>query len=347
MRRLQHHLNLPAADYNSTPYGIRTQFPIVPFSAYFPARQITDLQWSDRTRFIPLSQWYLAILECGHKNYPGHLLARVCYTQHSSYAVDFSFCGYVKIGLPRTPDPANRKYDLLPLSPTALKRLRTPQIKFEPVYIPHAQDRDGASNVMRRTPHDSIKLVLLKKTREELQARGYTVEFRGPDSARPTTHWLALTHPTHDIAVEFQHALEGRLNNQKLTVRSGWRVSGKGTGSASQTDSMPWQTRLLGTSGTTVSVSGTEEWVVFESLRLAAKDHYTVDFRFEPGFSKSLSRTLMPAGWSGLWRACREWLRRVAGRISRATAVTFVARGHRERRDDRPGGLYSEMDEDA
>ena len=38
IRRLHaYKARLPAADYNFTPYGIRTQLPLIPLSVYFPA----------------------------------------------------------------------------------------------------------------------------------------------------------------------------------------------------------------------------------------------------------------------------------------------------------------------
>ncbi|KAI1786366.1 hypothetical protein LXA43DRAFT_1085497 [Ganoderma leucocontextum] len=342
VHRLQHHLDLPVADYYSTPYGIRTQFPVIPFSAYFPHTLLV----SHGANNIPSSRWYLAILECEHKDYPGHLLGRVCYTQLPGYAVEFSYCGYVEIGLPRTPSDSNRKFDLLPLASTSLKRLRSPQIKFNTVYIPHAQERDGASQAMRRTPHDTIKLVMLKKARDELHVKGYAVNLRGPDALHPTTHWLTLSHATHDIAIKFQHTLEGQSDNQTLTISSWVTVSAEGWGGSSTTDSLPWRETLLGTSGVGGDIPGVGKWSIWEELTLASKDHYAVHVELRSERSESSSRTLTPMAWRWWMRTCTGWFGRLATWVTHVTSKLPTG-GRREARSGPPGGPYSELAEGA
>ncbi|KAM5546146.1 hypothetical protein V8D89_000272 [Ganoderma adspersum] len=295
VRRLQH--DLPAADYYSTPHGIRTQFAMIPFSVYFPNGSVTDLK-KHYLNFIPSSQWYLAVLECEHQDYPGHLLGRVCYTQRSSNAVEFPYCGFVEIDFPMTPfDPSRpfeivlptalfdpkRRFDVLPLSPASLKRLTESQVQINTVYIPHTEEYDGVFEVTRWTPHDTIKMVVLKKTQDELRAKGYTVELLEPDHVHPTTHSLSLSHATHKIAFEFQHTLAGRADDQKLTVRNRVTVSGHPRGSAVMHSSLPWA-RTLGFGGSHIvaDLPGTGEVLISNELTLATKDHYAIHVELRP-----------------------------------------------------------------
>ncbi|KAI1786364.1 HET-domain-containing protein [Ganoderma leucocontextum] len=309
IRRLQQcHLDLPAADYYSTPYGIRTHFAMIPFSAYFPAGCVADLQ-RHHLHFIPLSQWYLAVLECEHKDYPGHLLGRVCYTHLSSDAVELPYCGFVEVSFPTTPfDPSrpfeiilpttlfnpDRRFDLLPLSPTSLKCLPSPYIEVNTVYIPHAdsEEHDGAFEVTRWTPHDTIKMVLLKKTRDELHVKGYTIELRGPDHVHPTTHLLTLSHATHNIAFEFQHTLTGRSDDQKLTVHNRVSVSGHPRGNSVRHSSLPWAKSLgFGISHIAADLPGCGGFLISNELTLATKDHYAIHVELLP---KSFIQDLEP-----------------------------------------------------
>ncbi|PIL28787.1 hypothetical protein GSI_08831 [Ganoderma sinense ZZ0214-1] len=305
IRRLQH--NLPAADYYFTPHGIRTAFAMIPFSAYFRSGTVADLK-NHYLNFIPSSQWYLAILECEHQDYPGHLLGCVCYTQRSNKdAVEFPYCGFVEVSFPTTPfDPSrpfeialptalfdpNRRFDLLPLSRASLKNASEPGARVKTVYIPHAEEYDRVFEVTRWTPHDTIKMVVLKRTRDELRAKGYAVELREPDPSHPNIHSLTLTKGSLTIAVEFQHTLTGGPDDQKLTVRNRVTVSGHTRGSSVMHSSLPW-TRSLGFGGSHIAVDlpGIREFLLSNELTLATKDHYAIHVELRP---KSSARESEP-----------------------------------------------------
>ena len=281
---------------------------MIPFSAYFPNGSVADLQ-KHYLNFIPSSQWYLAVLECEHQDYPGHLLGRVCYTQRSSDAIEFPYCGFVEIDFPMTPfDPSRpfeivlptalfdpkRRFDVLPLSPASLERFPALQVEVKTVYIPHtSEEHDGVFEVTRWTPHDSIKMVVLKKTSQELQAKGYAVELREPDPSHPNIHSLTLTHATHTIAVEFQHTLTGGPSDQKLIVRNRVTVSGHVRGSAVMHASLPWG-RTLGFGGShiVVDLPGTGEFLLSNELTLATKDHYAIHVELRPKASAREAETV-------------------------------------------------------
>ena len=187
MRRLRLTTNrLPMTAYDFTPYGICMQLPVIPFSSskYFP------LEWMDRCTDV--SQWYLVILGCGHKDFPGHLLGRVCYTQSSGSSIEFLHSGFININL-------CWNFDLLPLSPATITRLHSSHICFKTLYIrqPRREEgTDGAARQAQSHQHETIKLVLPKKTRDALSTQGYTVTLQGPDDVHPSTH-LGYTYPSH------------------------------------------------------------------------------------------------------------------------------------------------------
>ena len=205
---------LPTTDYDFTPYGIRMQLPVIAFSTseYFPRKKVADHNMD-----IPLPQWYLVILGCGHKNFPGHLLGRVCYTRSLGSSVTYLYSGYIGAGIGVF---QSALFDLLPVSPATITRLHSSHISSKTLHIPQPQRKEVSNDPILRTPHEMIKLVLQKKTCSALSAQGYSATLRGPDIAYPTTYWLTLVHDEHTIAVDYQHILEGDGWGQKLTIEA-------------------------------------------------------------------------------------------------------------------------------
>ena len=205
---------LPATDYDFTPYGIRMQFPVMAFSRseYFPS----SIPVPYHTTSIPLSDWYLVILGCEHRDFPGHLLARVCYMQSSGSSITFLYSGHIDIEL-RDQFTA---FDLLPTSPATIKRLYPSHISSKPLHIPQPHRHEASNDPILQTPHEMIKLVLQKKTCSALSAQGYSATLRGPDIVYPTTYWLTLVHDEHTIVIDYQHILEGDGWGQKLTIEA-------------------------------------------------------------------------------------------------------------------------------
>ena len=100
-------LHLPAPDYTFTPLGIRTQLPVIPFSHILPPG-VTNAPGP-----LPLSQWYVIILGCEHKDFPGCLLGRVCCIPPSQSGVEFLYDGSVEISsAPRNGRRAENAKDL-------------------------------------------------------------------------------------------------------------------------------------------------------------------------------------------------------------------------------------------
>ncbi|KAM5546190.1 hypothetical protein V8D89_000316 [Ganoderma adspersum] len=248
IRRLDLPANgLPATDYDFTPYGIRVQLPVIHFSSsnYFPLECVRQ-----RLEDIPLSKWYLVILGCGHRDFSNHLLGRVCYTQSSGSAIELLYSGCVWVNWIPT------IFDLLPMPPATIMRLDSSHISSKTLYIPQPRRDKAANNSTTGKPHETIKLVLLKKTRDALSTQGYTATLLDPDDVRPTTHSVTLTHGTHTITIDYQHTLGEHPRGQMLTVEAHVKMSGAGlpdtpdgapqgddhgTPVVSWTDGIPWR----------------------------------------------------------------------------------------------------------
>ncbi|KAI1786356.1 HET-domain-containing protein [Ganoderma leucocontextum] len=207
IRRIQ----LPAShcydiEYTSTPYGVRTQFQMVPLTRDLFQDEILH---SEVKFFLSDSkdtdQWYLAILACEHADRPGHLLGRVCYIPPSESSIEFVYTGYIRV---RSRQANNLGVaDLFPVSPKTVEHLR-PHTELKTVYMSYP-DRAHLPSILRHMPYGAIKLVLLRETSDALRSRGYSANLRDPDPDHPTTHWLTLSTDEHTITAQFQHT-QGR-----------------------------------------------------------------------------------------------------------------------------------------
>ena len=286
LRRLRLTTNdLPARHYEFTPYGIRVQLPTINFesSNYFPQDILTASELS--AECPPLSRWYLVVLGCEHRDFPGRLLGRICYKQSSGTSVDLLYSGYIN----HDGGDDSTSSDLLPVSPETVDRLRaasSTHISPETLYIPQPPRRDeGASVYASFQPHAAIKLVLPKKNQDALSALGYTVTLHRPDRARPTTHLVTLAQNTYTITIDYQHALNvDNSRNQKLEIKADVTTSrgarragqpGESQGDASWTDfqvySGAWH-ESLGIRNIPLKVP--RGWTLSLGLEFFTTDHY-------------------------------------------------------------------------
>ncbi|PIL33951.1 hypothetical protein GSI_03659 [Ganoderma sinense ZZ0214-1] len=365
-RRLQlRSSTLPATDYSFTPHGIRTQVPIIPLSPYLLAG--TAEYHPDN---IPPSRWYLVVLGCEHKNMGGHLLCRICYIPPSESAIELLHCGRMST-VPSL--ESAREFDLLLVSPDTIQRLRPRKMDFKTVYIFHPDLGDDALEVARRQPHDTIRLVLLKKTRDALSALGYTSDLRGPNQARPNAHWLILSDDSDSrtITIEYEHTLKD--NGLSLEIEARVAMTGgpaepsailprdqESTSSirirrVSWNDSCPWdQSRNMRTQQIMMSTLAARPKSLTLNLGLtfAAKDHYAIHVEVlrdltstaTSSGTSSLSQQLMRVGKRGS-DAVRDYWRDAAARRNiapaavdlRSTPRTRTTRG-RPKADERDGG---------
>ena len=206
-------------EYTSSPYGIRTKFRMIPISQYFnPSCSVQSES--------PEKEWFLAILECEHKDHPGHLLGRVCYISPSPSGVDFLYPGYLLNSSFR--GRGHRQLDFLSLSAETVERCR-PHTQLRTVHVSHPSRAPVYYPTAHYRPHKTIQLVLLKETSDALRARGYAADVRaGPSlpaaAKNPTgTHRLTLSNRRHTIAVEFQHTIWD--SGERFTIDASVKVS--------------------------------------------------------------------------------------------------------------------------
>ncbi|KAM5546026.1 hypothetical protein V8D89_000152 [Ganoderma adspersum] len=271
-------------EYISSPYGIRTQFQMLPLSLLFHPDSLRRRRKQDPEED---SQWYLAILGCQHAKSPGHVLGRVCYIPPSDCGVDFVYPACVHISPKSLLHGRTMTPDLFLLPPETIERCR-PHIQPRTVYIPHPNRYDHkAAQADTSQPHHSISLLLLTKTREALHAQGYTVDFPSPEKSHQTgSHRLALVNDAHEITVEFNHTLES--NGQLLTITaqvaiSNHNVLASARESASSrtdpnrvtwTDSIPWRARLGQHKGVKLNTGGAEPLILRLRLDLVCAEAY-------------------------------------------------------------------------
>ena len=203
-------------EYMSTPYGIRTQFAMIPITQGLLLHAISHGE-DDQLKVLDLmpppedSLWYLAILQCGHPQHSGDcLLGRVCWIAPSSDSgIEVINAGFIE-ATSKQGNSLAHVLDLFSLSPETIEHY-CQDIELKTVYIPHPYRgnlRLQVPSSLQRQPYTVIRLVLSKETRDALRSRGFSADLRYPHPAHPTTHWLTLTKDEHIITVKFQHTLK-------------------------------------------------------------------------------------------------------------------------------------------
>ena len=314
----------PATDYDFTPYGIRMELPMISFlsSDFFSSLGIGCVD-EQRMELVPSSQWYLVILGCEHRNFPGQLLGRVCYIRSPGSSIEHLYSGYIEEK--STLWSFTFTSDLLPLSQTTIARLKSPShISLKTLYVPQPTRDEGVDNAAYRKPHETIKLVLLKKTRNALSAQGYAVTLRSPDNdIHPTTHSITLLHSTHTIAIDYHHTLKGNsYDYQRLTITAHVKTSGPvpqhapgeevtavpqtpvdGLGTqVSCTNSPPWDQKLRFEPDAELNLLGDTLLTVRHGLTFATINHYILDIELKSRqmvvseLDGNLCRALLSAG---------------------------------------------------
>ena len=211
--------------YTPTPYGISTQFLMVPLTRDLLLRAIRHCSEDFQlyTSYSPRgSEWYLAVLPCELRERQGYCLGRVCYfTLSKESEINSVYTGYITIA---TLGKTLGRPNLFLLSPETIEHCR-PQTELKTVYIPHP-DRAilPTSSNLRDQPYTTITLLLLRATHDGLRSQGYSADLRNADPDHPTTHCLTLSKDEHTITVEFQHTL--KRGGYEFTIEADVKTSG-------------------------------------------------------------------------------------------------------------------------
>ncbi|KAI1797060.1 heterokaryon incompatibility protein-domain-containing protein [Ganoderma leucocontextum] len=208
---------IPYPDYSSSPYGIRSSFPIIPLRQCFVPETLSASSGGD------ISEWYLVVLGCySSSEFQGlgpHLLARVCRVAPSpSSKVELMTVGALRIY--RADTASSTEFTVFTVTADQLKCLcRLVQIRS--VYLPHP-DRASPTpspSVNPLAPDRVFRLALSSYTSSVLRADGYGVEFHEPlrTNERPWTYSLVLRR--HDRLLQLNiDEVPGRSDGQFLSA---------------------------------------------------------------------------------------------------------------------------------
>ena len=194
-------LELPAEEYIHTPYGIRTQFCLLPFEALNPEISFRTGWGCIGCKVPPL---YLVILRSQHASDPRSLLARVGYLCRDEANVE---C----LRVPRRFEARWEEGGLASIFTLSLDDLARIKLKarlqMKTVYLPHPQP-----SVVKRRPQlardkDSLNLSLPMWARGALHIAGYTIsDIQGPSEHDNHSFSFSLSHcASFNIHIHYRH----------------------------------------------------------------------------------------------------------------------------------------------
>ena len=190
---------IPYPDYNPSPYGIRSSFPIISLRRCFLSETLSVSDGED------ISDWYLVLLSCySSSEFQGlgpHLLARVCRVAPSpSSKVDVMTVGSLRVS---RPGGSSAEYTVFTMSADQLKPLHR-HVQIRSVYLPHPDRASPALSpaLAPLVPDSPFRFALSSYTSSVLRADGYTVEFHEPlwTGDLPWTYSLVLRR--HDRVLQ-------------------------------------------------------------------------------------------------------------------------------------------------
>ncbi|KAM5539277.1 hypothetical protein V8D89_007150 [Ganoderma adspersum] len=191
---------IPYPDYNPSPYGIRSSFPIISLRRCFLSGTLSAADGGD------ISDCYLVLLSCySSSEFQGlgpHLLARVCRVAPSpSSKVDVMTVGSLRAsrpgGLAGTQTYA--EYTVFTMSADQLKPLHR-HVQIRSVYLPHP---DRASPALPSLiPNSPSRFALSSYTASVLRADGYDVEFHEPQRTNDLLWTYSIVLRRHDRVLQ-------------------------------------------------------------------------------------------------------------------------------------------------
>ena len=221
---------LPLLEFQSSPYGLRLQLPMV---------NVCETVEPGYNEHFPLnigqlpSRW-LALLACEDTEYEGSLLARLCLLLHPRQAPELSNVASTAVayrGDLRTP------FSMLLWSPTlAAQCSPRPTLHVQTIYVPHLDSKlshvqshgDGPPSPF---PAD-LNMSLAPWAAETLREQGYTIHCcRWMSPLHSPIHRLVLTKPDASFELVFYLTNHGRTDENFLRfVASSMDDMGNGFG---------------------------------------------------------------------------------------------------------------------
>ncbi|TBU23548.1 HET-domain-containing protein [Dichomitus squalens] len=221
--------NIPIPEFTTSPYGIRTQLPLLPIAVYFGKAHFDNTLSSNKA-------WYLAIFACEHSSYRGRVLARVCFAKRSQDPQHPKLLqrGFIVLSDPPR-DNIRGCFDMVTLDWTQLRDWRS-ELLVQTVYIPFT---NPATSLRRELPPSptitspsslgkpALRIILEDWCRAALAAQGYEdkLDFliigrKGRKRETLGLHCLLLSR--HDLVVrlefEFQYLRNSTAPGHSLQV---------------------------------------------------------------------------------------------------------------------------------
>ena len=299
-----HYPGLPVPDYSITPVGIRIHVPLLPLLAFLPAAGTTHEGMQ--------SEWYLAVLGCGHTSRPGQLLGRICRVRASASGIKYLYGGYIVMSSADQKGEGRLQAELLVLSAEALARSSALATVLA-VYLPLLRaDRPSADShlesAVHNRPHQTINLLLKRTNDTALGPRGTgnrfpavpadepaiasAVSLRWPDRDHPATHCLTLSRPTlqptidselqDTITIEYRYMLERFGGRVTIVAHVSGLLQGRPIMPVTSTweDSLPWN-RWEHRNWVVLDNGEDSTMEVELTLEYLAPNHYVIDAHTE------------------------------------------------------------------
>ena len=205
-------LKLPAEEYTTTPYGIRTQLCLLPLQTLSPNISILGLEGAS------VYEWYLSIFSSQTSSDPRRLLSRLCYVTSVKSDVEILHVPEVEgkaFGLPESIIFTVSLDDLL-------RAQNSGQLQIKRVYLPRPEQFSIMTKLQSKhggyTTASGLGLSLPTPVRQALQRCGYTVS--------------ALRPPTHHSQPEYSLILSN--TTQRFKIRIHYRYIHLPTGTQSR-----------------------------------------------------------------------------------------------------------------
>ncbi|KAM5546115.1 hypothetical protein V8D89_000241 [Ganoderma adspersum] len=292
-------LQLPAEEYNPTPYGLRTQLCLVPLHAVAPKLSIGGLDKVDA--------WYLAILGCQDAHDQERLLGRLCYTTNGPR----SGIEFLRIP-PRENGSWTGRGDsdfifTIPLDDLVRAKSST-QLHTRTVYLP-SHEPSTPERLAEDITTSAFRLSLPTWAQVALQLHGYTVsDLRHTPDHPSHSHSLTLSHPSFEIQIHYRHMLIGDVPHALAIEARIWVLSESSDSELDEDDAvqntpaytsaiwvavLPWAMNFPVRRGRLVAPTG-EEVTLRLGLGLAAPSqaHYHIHVEIAPSVAQATTANL-------------------------------------------------------
>ncbi|PIL28941.1 hypothetical protein GSI_08988 [Ganoderma sinense ZZ0214-1] len=218
-------LSLPI--YDESPYGVRTQLPVIRLSDLFPSESFISQSHSN--------EWFLIPLACEHS---GHLLGRICYT-HQAGGASFA-SGLLSVSVGNPPQLGSGRGGIIALSPELIEHCST-KLHVKTIHMPLPRPMDKITMVVPPPPPSpgNDNMALCPWVPDVLAPQGYTI-VGGPPCPEPDTGTLLLQHGVDSIAIAYRFDPERNAVQFAAGVNGNYIDAARGVNRPGVSDWLTW-----------------------------------------------------------------------------------------------------------